>query len=306
MASSVANFNRADHPWLEQTTTLVEYVNPEYYDHILQPYVFEPGDDLDMLRTHVARLAARRPVQDVLELGVGTGRATDALLSVISPDSYEAVDLSSQMIEFCRTKYSGNNILRLHQSDSIQYLLDSERSFDFIFTLWSFSHSVHQNLLFRDNGAQRVRHGIRRLVIDLLRPGGTLFLIHVDVLSDEQRILTRQWNRVAAVFTDGEQSPSKMHIDAAIEEMASAGQVVAEIRHHVGKQIQYDSLESAMETFLNFHLECHFNDQPDLPVVFTEVQDYLQGFATADGTVRVAPGCFVYELTKPQGTVPAV
>jgi ubiquinone/menaquinone biosynthesis C-methylase UbiE len=300
--TSALGFNVSDHPWLARTTTLAEYVNPEYYDDILLPYVFEPGDDLDMLRAHVRRRAARQPVRDVLELGIGTGRVTDALRAIVTPESYQAVDLSSQMIEFCHAKYSGGDAIGLVQSDSIQYLLDSARQFDFVFSLWSFNHSVHQNLVFREDGAQRVRQALRRLVMDLLRPGGTFFLIHVDVLSDEQRILTRQWNRITQVFTEGEQSPSKAHIDAALEELTAEGHVHAEVRHLVGQQIQYDSLEQAMETFLNFHLECYFNDRPELPEVFTQVQDYLRDFVTPDGPVRVAPGCFVYELTRPGGT----
>lgn len=303
--TSVGGFNLSDHPWLARTTTLAEYVSPEYYDNILPPYVFEPGDDLDMFRTHVLRLIGRHPIRDVLELGIGTGRIADALLNVVDPNLYEGVDLSSQMIEFCGLKYAGTSAISLIKNDSIQHLLDSTRQFDFIFSLWSFSHSVHQNLIFRDDGVKRVRRGLRRLVLDLLRPGGTFFLIHVDVLSEEQRILTRQWNRVAAVFTEGEQSPSKAHIDAVVEDLISAGDVVADIKHRVGRKIRYDSLENAMETFLNFHLECYFNDRPELPEVFTEVQDYLRGFVAADGSVQVTPGCFIYELTKPQGMVEA-
>lgn len=294
-------FDALAHPWLSHTTTLEEYVRPSYYNELLRPYVFASRTDLDLLAENVAAAARRRPIRDVLELGIGTGRVTDAFLKVASPVTYQAVDLSEHMVAWCGEKYRDDPRISLVQSDSTQYLLDTHDRFDFIFSLWSFSHSVHQNLVFREDGAERVRDGVHRLVKNLLRPGGTFFLIHVDVLSEEQRILTPHWNRITKVFTEGEQSPSKTHIDRAVEELVEAGHVIAEVRHHVGEKIRYPSLEQAMEVFMNFHLESYFNDRPDLPEVFTEVERGLRAHVDPDGSVGVAPGCFVYELTRTEG-----
>jgi asparaginyl-tRNA synthetase len=294
-------FDAADHPWLAATTTLAEYVRPDYYEALLRPYVFEPGTDLDLVRGHLSQRDAQSSIVDALELGIGTGRVTDAVLDELAPDNYRAVDLSAQMVAFCEKKYRRDSRVHVSQGDSIQYLLDCTENFDFICSLWSFSHSVHQNLLSRDDGAQRVELALRRMTTRVLRPEGTFFLIHVDVLSEEQSILARQWNRLGAVFAPGEQSPSKQHIDRTLEELEAAGEVTVQTRHLVGDKIRYGSLEEAMEIFLNFHLESFFNDRPDLPDVFCDVESYLSQFVQDDGSVHVAPGCFVYEIARPAG-----
>jgi SAM-dependent methyltransferase len=298
-------FEAADYPWLAIHTTVEDYVEPQYYERLLRPYVFFCGEanevmeDIELLRTHILGELERRPVRDILELGIGTGRATDAILELVAPCSYHAVDLSPRMIASCREKYRGyERMLHLSQDDAISYLLDCDRHFDMACCLWSFSHAVHQNILNRADGAQRVELAIRRLLTELLRPNGTFFLIHVDTCSPEQRILVRQWNRVMNVFDEGLQSPSKQHVDTILARLSEEGKVSVVSRRLVGQEILYSSLEKAMEIFLNFHLESHFNDRPDLPEVYRDVEQHLSQHLREDGTVAVAPGCFVYEISR--------
>lgn len=298
-------FKAADHPWLDIHTTVEDYVEPQYYERLLRPYVFLCGEDgefmedTELLRAHAVSELERRPIEDVLELGIGTGRATDAILELVSPCSYYAVDLSPRMIASCQKKYRGNEqVLHLSQDDAISYLLDCDRHFDMACSLWSFSHAVHQNILNRADGTERVELAIRRLLTELLRPGGTFFLIHVDTCSPEQKILARQWNRVMEVFDEGHQSPSKQHVDAILARLSGEGEVSVVNRRLVGQEILYSSLEKAMEIFLNFHLESHFNNRPDLSEVYHDVEQYLRQYLRRDGTVAVAPGCFVYEVSR--------
>lgn len=296
-------FQAANHPWLAVQTTVENYVEPQYYERLLRPYFFscedgEVMDDIELLRTHTLRELKRRPIRDVLELGIGTGRVADAMLESVAPRSYYAVDLSHRMIMSCQEKYRGDEQVHLSEGDAISYLLDCDRSFDMACCMWSFSHAVHQNILNRADGSERVELAIRRLLTELLRPQGTFFLIHVDTCSPEQAILVRQWNRVTHVFDEGHQSPSKQHVDATLARLSEEGQVSVVSQRLTGEEILYSSVEEAMEIFLNFHLESHFNDRPDLPEVYLDVEQHLRQHLREDGTVAVAPGCFVYEVAR--------
>lgn len=294
----------AEPPWLAVHTTVEDYVEPQYYERLLRPYVFFTGkddeviEDIELLRAHATEELEHRPVDDVLELGIGTGRATDAILDLVTPRSYHAVDLSPRMIASCQKKYRGYEQVHLSEGDAISYLLDCKSHFDLACSLWSFSHAIHQSILNRPDGRERVELAIRRLLTELLRPKGTFFLIHVDTRSPEQEILVRQWNRVVKVFDEGRQSPSKRHLDAILARLSEEGEVSVSSRRLAGQEILYHSLDNAMEVFLNFHLESHFNDRPDLPEVYHDVEQHLRRYLREDGTVAVAPGCFVYEVTR--------
>jgi SAM-dependent methyltransferase len=282
-------------PWLRRRTTLAEYVEPDYYNRLLRPYTFPAGTDLDLLRAAVGRSTDRSRFRTVLELGVGTGRAADVILASAAIERYVGVDLSGQMIRWSEKRYHADPRVEFTQEDSIKFLLGTNDRFDLVTSLWSFSHSVHQNLG-EAGGRARVVEALNRLVGHVLRPGGTFYLIHFDSLSDEQRILVRQWTKVLPIFSVDEQSPSKQILDTVLEQLHGSGRVDVRRVHHRGEPIVYGSVDEALEVFINFHLEGFFNDRDDLSEVLAEVEDYLRQFAQPDGKVLVSPGCFEYEI----------
>ncbi len=288
------------HPWLARRIAEKNYLSPEYYRELLHPYSFNGREDLDYLRDFLERAVRDRENLNVLELGGGDGRSTDIALAFQEIVELDVVDLSSEMIEFSSSKYRNDSRVRFCQADSVAHLRSVSAEYDVVFSAWSLSHSIHQTLVTHGIvvGRELVRSGLRRLVLDLLRPAGRLFIVHFDALSDEQQILIPQWCRAVAIVEPQKQSPSKMIIDQVMSELQDQGLIRWKSTHLPGDPIRYRSLEVALEVFLNFGLECHFNDRPELPVVLREVTAALRSHTQPDGSVLVRPGCYLQEAVR--------
>ena len=287
------------YPWMGITTKLEDYLEPGYYDRILREYVFAGKYDLEFLKDAAVRLKG-----DVkaLELGPGTGRATDAFLRASGKvKQLTLVDLSQRMLESCRARFTNRGFISYVNSDSIDFLLADDGTYDFAYSLWSFSHSVHQNLqrLGLSDGRAKVRRAINKLLTENLTPGGSFFLIHFDSLSDEQRISIRQRSRDITIFENLEvQSPSKRLMDDLLQELKASGKVSFECRHYVGAPIRFPTPDTALEYYLNFHMELHFNESPKLPEIVEELEADIRKYQAEDGSVSIKPGCFIYSITR--------
>lgn len=286
------------YPWLRITTSVEDYVAPAYYDRLLKTYAFGGKTDLELLSDFLSRLPSR-PLR-ALELGPGTGRATDWALRHAPFSSLDLVDLSSRMLATSERRFAGNRTLRLYQSDSLAYLARTPSNYEVIYTLWSFSHSIHQ-LLIRttlEEARVYVERTLRRMVQHVMVPGAAFYLIHFDAQSDEQQILIDQWRRKYPFYVAGEQSPSKLLIDSTFEALKGEGVIDYSRSHYLGDEIDYGSQSEALEIFLNFHLESHFNEEPYIGEIIDEMRHYFARFTTPDGRIRIRPGCFEYQVFK--------
>lgn len=290
------------YPWLAVTTTVEEYVVPEYYDKLLKDYVFDGKTDLEIFDDFLHSLAPSDSV-GILELGCGSGRVTNVALTWLDGrrPPFRIVDLSHQMLEFTRRRFAKNNNVVFTQSDSVRFLEETNERFALCFSLWSFSHSVHQ-ILTRDGlekGTAYVRSVLKKFFTENMKSGSSFFLIHFDSLSDEQRILLEQWKKVYPIFADTtKQSPSKLLIDEELRSLEHDGIVTFNAKHYIGEEIVYQSEEEALEVFLNFHAESYFNEMDILSDVIDEMKEYFKGFADSTGKIRIRPGCFVYEIKR--------
>lgn len=293
---------KARYPWLAITTTIEDYVAPEYYDKLLKDYVFDGETDLEIFSEFLKKIPPRNDM-GLLELGCGSGRVTNVALSWLGVQQppFRIVDLSGQMIAFTKDRFATLDNLVFTQSDSVKFLEETLEKYDLAFSLWSFSHSVHQILTREglEEGTRYVRSVLRKFFTENMNPGSSFFLIHFDSMSDEQRILLNQWKKVFLIFADTtRQSPGKRLIDDELEAMARDGIVTFEIKHRVGKEIVYASQDEALEIFLNFHAESYFNELDILPEVVNEMQQYFASFTDESGKVRIKPGCFIYEIKR--------
>jgi len=287
------------YPWLNVTTTLEQYIDPEYYDNLLKDYIFNGKYDLDYLREWADKLP---PHSKGLEIGPGSGRATSMMLYEIKNiDSLTLVDLSMRMLEWCRKKLADKQPIFYVNSDTIDFILNTQESFDFVFSYWAFSHSVHQNLnkFGLVEGKKKVKEGITKLLTVSLRRGGSFFLFHFDSLSEEQRISIRQRKRDNPVFQNNEdQSPSKLILDEVLNELAEDDLVHFTCDHFIGEPIELESMDEALEYYCNFHMESHFNASEDLPMVLDGLSDDLEKYSDNNGVIRVKPGCFIYKIER--------
>lgn len=289
------------YPWLKITTSVENYIKPDYYDKLLKNYVFRGISDLDYLRRSVG-LLKKNEYRNILELGCGNGRASKIVLDRFPGSVFDLVDLSPRMLRGAKSRFSNRKTtIRYVRSDSIKYLENIDKVYDFVFSLWSFSHSTHQNLskFGLRKGRVRIEKAIKKFVFENTRKGSIFFLTHFDSLSDEQKILMRQWRKVYPIFRDTrKQSPSKRYIDEILHKLERDGIIKLSIVHYRGNPIRYRSLDEALEIFMNFHMESFFNGSPLAGKIIRELSDYFNGFREKDGTVSIAPGCFVYKFIK--------
>jgi ubiquinone/menaquinone biosynthesis C-methylase UbiE len=288
----------AAYPWLDRTTTVDEYLNPNYYDRILKEYVFEHRTDLEIFRDWCSNITDS---VRALELGSGTGRATGVFAETCQYHRLTLVDLSKQMLESAENRFAKDSRVDFIHSDALSFLDVTDETFDVIYTLWSFSHATHQWLsrLGFAKGRAEIRRIMKKMVDDNMRKGSKFFLMHFDSRSDEQRILIKQWRKVFPIFTNTHiQSPSQRIIDELLSEMGRKKIIHLTSQHLSGHPIVYKTLDEALEIFMNFHMESFFNTTPLAENVLKELTSYFQKFTFSDGTIRITPGVFIYTFEK--------
>lgn len=291
------------YPMLSTTVANVaDYVEPDDYGRLLKPYGLKEKADLGIFQEFVREVvASREELARVLELGCGPGRSTQAFLDTASTPDLRLLDLSSRMLAFSKKRFSGNPNVNFIESDTITYLESSDERYDLIYSLWSFSHSVHQILINSglEEGRERVKAALKRTVSEMMKPGAGFFVIHVDSKSDEQTILFRQWAKLFPIFKDEEhQTPSKQIFDDVLGDLQREGVIDLEVDHLELAAIEYESIGELLDVFLNFHLESHFNDDENVETVIREIEEYAQQFKTSEGKYSIKPGCFLYKVIK--------
>src|SRR3989344_2417100 len=228
--------------WLSITTTLERYIDPDYYDKLLKRYIFEGKHDLDFFVEWAMQIPEG---SDVIELGPGTGRVTAVALKTIRHLKHlTLVDLSDRMIARCRERFGDNRSMRYTISDTNDFLLATNDKYDFAYSLWAFSHSVHQTLnkFGFEKGVENVRAGVTKFLTENLKKDGSFFLIHFDSLSPEQRISMKQRRRDNFVFADDHlQSPSKRLLDELFTELHATGLIDFSCIRYAGEPLEFQS-----------------------------------------------------------------
>lgn len=283
-----------------------DYVAPDDYNRLLKPYSARSVEDLELFAEFIGEVAPRiaenrAQFGKVLELGCGSGRSTQAFMDTATARELHLLDLSPRMLDRTRSRYAALDNVRYIKSDTIAHLEGSDERYDLIYSLWSFSHSVHQILTENDpeKAKLRVKTAIRRMIVEMMAPGAGFFLIHVDSKSEEQTILFRQWAKLFPVFQNrGAQTPSKLIFDETLEELKKEGVIKCSVEHVEMDGQKYSSFEELLDIFLNFHLESQFNSSPDIESIIDEIREYVEQFKQPDGTYVIKPGCFIYKVIK--------
>ena len=289
------------YPFLEKySNSIDQYIPPDYYDSLLKEYRFDKKLDLDYFDDFIKDNLDKK-LEAVLELGVGSARVTDNFLSFSDVNSLDLVDLSDDMVVEAKRKYEKHANINVYKNDNLDYMKKTNKKYDFVYTLWSLSHSIHQHLIDRGNTENYVEEIIKKFVTNNMNPGSKFFLIHFDSLSEEQKILMRQWKKYFPIFENGpnKQSPSKLILDKVFNLLSGKEIKNLKIDHLVGDPIEYDSIENALEIFMNFHMETEFNRHTDLDKIVSELLEDINKYKKlSDGKYCIKPGCFIYTFEK--------
>lgn len=285
--------------WLEVQTDEGAYLDPRYYSKILKKYVFNGKDDLEFLKDAVK---GKQNINSALEFGCGPARATEAFLEILpSYGKLDLVDASISMLEYSKAVLSKYPNINTIQSDIIDFINSTDNSYDFIFSLWSLSHSVHQHLKIDglENGKSKIEKAFDKLFTKVLNKNGTFFLMHFDSLSDEQRPSIKQRKKDNPIFTNSEQqSPSKLILDKVLDSLQNDKVVKVEHKHLIGELQIFENTEEVLEYYMNFHMESHFNQNKNVEEILDSLQKDLEVYKNENGTYSIKPGCFVYNITR--------
>ena len=283
------------YPWLKYVNWVEDYLPPEYYKDLLQPYTFNGVTDIQLLKNFLKN----KNVSSALELGCGSGRASAAAVQMFPGVNYTFSDLSKRMLTSAKSHLPQDASFVV--SDAIEFMENTANTFDLVYTLWSFSHSTHQHLhrLGIEDGRKYISRVLEKFVLENIKKDGALFLIHFDSLSDEQSVLMRQWQRVFPTFANiDQQSPSKQITEETLTKLDTNGDIRLNVQHLQGDVIQYESEDVLLETFMNFHLETFFNQSEYLQTVLEDIKMQVATYKQNDGTYAVTPGCYVYSFIK--------
>ena len=293
------SLDTAEYKWLK-IWEHSEYLSPDYYHKLLRPYVFDNKDDLSLFQDYLLKLPDAP--KNAIEFGCGTGRGTQVFLNCFQDAKLNILDLSTQMLNFTSKKLDVHNTIC---SDTIDFMKQTSEKFDFVFSLWSFSHSVHQQLeKFSDLnlGKQYIVDVLVKFIDKNLSDNGHMFIIHFDSQSEEQTILMKQWAKKSKVYDRcGQKSLSLECIQSALEHLKDNNIISYKISHQNGQKIKYDNEDNALETFVNFHLEGVFNsgERAVLSQVIQELKTEFRKYTDEkDKTISIGTGCYLIEISK--------
>ncbi len=283
------------YPWLRHTNSVEKYLRPEYYKQLLRSYTFNGTSDIQLLENFLKDKHA----SSILELGCGSGRASDVAVRINPEAKFTFSDLSERMLGTAKEHLPSRSAFVI--SDAIEFMEKTSEQYDLIYTLWSFSHSTHQHI--HRLGIEKARHYIssviKKFIKENMRPSGSFFLIHFDSLSDEQRILMSQWKRIFLAFANTEQqSLSKQIIDHVLLDFDNEDIITLSIDHMRGDPIVYATENDMLETFMNFHLETYFNTSPIVADIVEDIKSQAERYRNMDGLYAITPGCYMYSFIK--------
>ena len=66
----------------------------------------------------------------------------------------------------------------------------------------------------------------------------------------------------------------------------------------MGTPIVFPTVGDALEYYLNFHMESHFNESPRLPEIVEQMEADIRKYEANDGTIQIKPACFIYSITR--------
>jgi SAM-dependent methyltransferase len=189
------------------TSFNIGYLSADVYEQMLPPHYYGGIEDIDLVRDLLAQALGEppeTPTLRVLDLGCGAGRVTHALVPYAQ--ELHGADKSAGMINRFRVEFPQAQARCADTETVLADLRTHGEQFDLIGSFWSMSYPLLE--CFEDTtadgvvvtndlatGTTRAQLIVRNLV-ELLAPEAHLVMLFFDTHSEEQRLVTRLWERV--------------------------------------------------------------------------------------------------------------
>ena len=286
--------------WLQKKWKEENYLPSQYYNKLLKPYIFGGLEDTAVFKNFLETLSA---CDNALELGCGTGRGSHTFRGEFPKSRFEMLDLSETMINCVKPRFD-SSLTSFVCQDSLSYMSHTKNTYDLVFSLWSFSHSIHQTmekLTDQRKGFESIEGIFETFLRNNIRSGGSFYLIHFDSQSEEQRILLKQWAKIHPLYSAyKEPSHSYKMIEKSLKKLSDQGYLEYDIQHLKGEPITYKNMDEALEIFINFHLEGALQRTNDTDItnsVLEDLRTYFEDRQTTAGEIIIQPGCYIMKAT---------
>ena len=279
------------------------YDTASLYNRRRLPHYYHGREDVDLvtevLACHYSDATAKLAI---LELGCGTGRITEKLVPYAR--RLVATDNSTAMLDVVRSRYSQVSCVCADTRDVVAvFRTDEAHGFDVVVDCWSLSYPLgayYETLtaegvhLAEDTARSRVE--ATRFVHDLvmlLAPSGHLVVLFFDANTPEQRLVTRQWERIAP-FPEGGRGYTLNLLLRGLRQAEDEGQ--GTLRHTRWSGTAWaPSYASAIAWFY----DVHFMSLPALvgnPQVQHEVTAFVERHTLPDGSVALPSGVHLIDF----------
>lgn len=273
------------------------YRYSDIYERVLPPHYYNGKEDIDLVRDYLSSQlgppsASRR--HKVLELGCGPGRLT----SVLEPyaASLLATDKSEGMVSTARRRFPDIHT-RCADTETVIHALHEEKhanSFDLIGAFWSMSYPLLEcfeattadgviSTIDSEEAYVRARSLLRGL-LDLLAPSGRLIVLFFDANTEEQRLVTNLWERIAPFPGTGRDYTWRLLHDTLVDaELSGQGTF-----HH--SRIPGVAITPSAAAARNWFLTGHLNNYADLctdPEVHNAIDAFARKHRQPDGCVLI-------------------
>jgi len=287
-----------------------EYLSPKYYNKILKKYSTNDNtrEDVDILADFVRSCPGNA---NILELGCGSGRATQIIAKFAKYKKFVVTDLSKQMLNFVKKKQIAK-ISNYKNIDHIQFLLKTKERFDIVVSLWSLAHSIFP--WYKQYGVSAfnlIESAFTKFFIKNLNKNGRVFIIQTDGAGEEQILVKKSWflgnkllqknNNLETEYYKDFQSPAIRILNSVFNKLVNLGVLDKDQTKSVrisGNEIEYESVDEALEIFMNFHLEGNFNGTECFDVVFNFLKNEFEKIITTKNKLAIGTGFWVYKAKK--------
>jgi len=254
------------------------YEDGNYYCSLLPRYSWKNLSDLEYLNSYLTSNLKDKK-NNSLEFAAGTGRATKVLQTYSS--NITVVEINQFMLRSFELRR--NDKIVIFNDDMNNFIKNNLlRKYNLIFSFWG---------PYPDRGANEI-------LLEKLSSGTKGIFFHADRDKFEQKLIRKVLNR----YKDKKYNPDKSTSEKEdnfiqkLEEYKKSNIIDFSIEEVKG-QARFKSLDSAIETFLNFHLANLF-DQDTYFKVYDFLENTLRDNMNNSGEVSIDSGMKIFSLIK--------